>query len=498
MSFTESCDNFDTVNWGYEWNPPVALAGEWVFQLPASTLINIYAARKVQLGYGNYKLRFRTSGARNPGTNYLIFLYNETPHNELALNMIGNYGGNQIAVGVNRSGVSRDWTITSPIAWEDGAYHVLEFNYTANLLEVKLDGITVFTQNENPSAPFLPLPNMTLIIGANGNGTNNPFTFYVDEMDYTAQTEPPSTYILSVATLPVIGVPITIDGISYPSPFSAQVTTGPHSIAAPTSVTVGTSIYNFTTWSDGSTSPSRTMTISGNLSLTAVYLAPAAGSFFETCDTFDPSKWGIEYNAPIVAGGEWAFIFPVGVAKNIHAVSKAQLGYGNYKIKLRTSGPRVPGVNYYVFLYNESTNNELDIPEIYGDHPTNELSISTIRGSISDYWFFSSPINWEDGAIHTIEFNYFPGNITMLIDGTVVFNRNEDPTAPVYALPPMNLIIGGSGKGTNTQAWTLYITEINYTTEFQPPTPISPLSRVLPILAPILIGGVSLSISRRG
>jgi hypothetical protein len=144
-------------------------------------------------------------------------------------------------------------------------------------------------------------------------------------------------------------------------------------------------------------------------------------------------------------------------------------GYGHYKITFRTSGPRQPGVNYYAFLYNDQRSsggeyNELDIPEEYGGNGVKDMSISTMKASLTNsaYRFWKSAIDFEDGHTHTWEFNYLEKRLEFYVDGQLSFVWDDDPVTPHFANPPMYLIIGGGGSGTNTVPWTWYISQIEY------------------------------------
>jgi hypothetical protein len=189
----------------------------------------------------------------------------------------------------------------------------------------------------------------------------------------------------------------------------------------------------------------------------------------ETCDRWDRSKWIYEGNRPSVVNGTWIFQFPVGTEKLIHARSVALFGYGYYKITFRTSGPRQPSVNYYMFLYLDQTAsggpfNELDIPELFGSMGSYQMSISTYKGADANnaYRYWQSAINYEDGLTHTWEFNYLEKHIEFYVDGQLSFTWDDDPAAPKFANPPMYLIIGGRGSGTNTVPWTWYVSQIEY------------------------------------
>jgi hypothetical protein len=189
----------------------------------------------------------------------------------------------------------------------------------------------------------------------------------------------------------------------------------------------------------------------------------------ETCDGWDSSKWVYEGNRPSVVNGTWIFQFPAGTEKLIHARSVALFGYGHYKITFRTSGPRQPDIDYYVFLYNDQTGsggpyNELDIPELFGSHTSTTMSISTYRDSITNnvYQYWQSTINFEDGQAHTWEFNYLEKRLEFYVDGQFSFAWDDDPVTPHFANPPMYIIIGGRGSGTNTVPWMWYISQIEY------------------------------------
>ncbi len=188
--------------------------------------------------------------------------------------------------------------------------------------------------------------------------------------------------------------------------------------------------------------------------------------FIETCDTFNPKVWTYQWNPPTVANGEWVFSFPDYSNKSIVACSVAWFGYGTYDITFRTSGPRVPGVGYSVFLYLDTNTsyNELDIPELFGSLSSYQLSISTFRSTISNtgYRYWNSTINFEDGKTHTWSFKYQPNRIDFYIDNKLSYTWIDSSTAPIFALPPMHLLLGAYGKGTNTTPWTWYVSRIEY------------------------------------
>jgi hypothetical protein len=67
-------------------------------------------------------------------------------------------------------------------------------------------------------------------------------------------------------------VPFTLDGAGgYGTTYTALLPVGEYSISMPTPFSVGTGVLEFTSWSDGSRSPSRTFTLDKRLILVATY-----------------------------------------------------------------------------------------------------------------------------------------------------------------------------------------------------------------------------------
>ena len=82
---------------------------------------------------------------------------------------------------------------------------------------------------------------------------------------------PPPTYTLLVNSSPITEVPVTIDGASHTTPYSAALTEGSHTITVPPTVTIAQTTYNFVRWEDGSTNPKRTINLTKDMTLTAYY-----------------------------------------------------------------------------------------------------------------------------------------------------------------------------------------------------------------------------------
>ncbi len=67
------------------------------------------------------------------------------------------------------------------------------------------------------------------------------------------------------------GIEISIDGDQYTAPYTAELETDNYSVSVPAEVDLGGKSYEFKKWSDGSTSTSRTISLTGDISLTAEY-----------------------------------------------------------------------------------------------------------------------------------------------------------------------------------------------------------------------------------
>jgi hypothetical protein len=82
---------------------------------------------------------------------------------------------------------------------------------------------------------------------------------------------PPETYILSVDSSPVSGVTVTVDGVVHETLFEAELVEGGHTVVVPDEVTVKGVDYTFTVWADGSADLERTVYLSADTDLEALY-----------------------------------------------------------------------------------------------------------------------------------------------------------------------------------------------------------------------------------
>jgi hypothetical protein len=81
----------------------------------------------------------------------------------------------------------------------------------------------------------------------------------------------PTTYELTVNSIPVSGLSYTVDVQSAVTGTPITLNSGSHTVTMPSLITVGADSYNFAHWEDSSTNPIRTINLQSNTVLTATY-----------------------------------------------------------------------------------------------------------------------------------------------------------------------------------------------------------------------------------
>jgi len=191
--FIETCDRWDSSKWFYEQNRPSVVNGTWIFQFPVGIEKLIHARSIAFFGYGHYKITFRTSGPRQLGINYYIFLFNDQtasggPYNELDIpELFGGQTSTTMSISTLKESKTnnayRYWQ--SAINFEDGLTHTWQFNYLQKRLEFYVDGQLSFTWDDDPTTPKFANPPMYLIIGGSSSGTNKvSWTWYIHQIEY--------------------------------------------------------------------------------------------------------------------------------------------------------------------------------------------------------------------------------------------------------------------------------------------------------------------------
>jgi len=80
----------------------------------------------------------------------------------------------------------------------------------------------------------------------------------------------PSSATLSISCN-LSGFNVTVNGAAKAVPYSEALPTGSYVIVAPSNLIVGSDTYNFTSWGDGPTTPTRTIALAADTSLSLLY-----------------------------------------------------------------------------------------------------------------------------------------------------------------------------------------------------------------------------------
>lgn len=137
------------------------------------------------------------------------------------------------------------------------------------------------------------------------NGTTviaNPLTIVIsqDIVLVAVYTSVTPNHILNIGSnINGVGFTINIGGtiVSYVTPFSGTLEEGTYEITMPNSVMVGSTIYSFSQWENGSTNPVRTVSLTSDTTVTATYATVPPGSMY--IDT-TPVKGSVYVNGSLI------------------------------------------------------------------------------------------------------------------------------------------------------------------------------------------------------
>jgi hypothetical protein len=142
-------------------------------------------------------------------------------------------------------------------------------------------------------------------------------------------TPPPTTFNLVVTSTPVTAVPVSVDTIQYTTPtLPLTLQEGTHIIVVPSNVLVGSDIYNFKQWEDGSTNPTRTINLTSDLTITCTYQLqappPPAKGFLEIHAFLDSQEIVAPYEIVGITSG--------------NTPAQIEVNVGNYTVNVTYQG----------------------------------------------------------------------------------------------------------------------------------------------------------------
>jgi len=188
--------------------------------------------------------------------------------------------------------------------------------YTLTIDSTPITGVSFSLDGVSKTTPFseiLPAGSYTVEMPSvwEAFGTEYTFVNWTDgpidptrvigltsSMSLTANYAVSAEYTLEIDSTPITGVSFSLDGVSKTTPFSEILPAGIHTIVMPAEWTVVETAYDFLAWTDGPTDPERTISLTNDMSLTAIYMVAAVKYTLEVNSTALDSTAieGIDFN----------------------------------------------------------------------------------------------------------------------------------------------------------------------------------------------------------
>jgi hypothetical protein len=211
-------------------------------------------------------------------------------------------------------------TVTAGGAYDDNAAEIETYKrWWAELLNKNI-GISVYTYGRPNVMGFRVQQDTFFQCPPNNQGA----AF----RDIGLAPPPPMQYTLSVYSTPITGIPFTLNGTTKVTPYSASLDQGTYALAMPSNLLVGSDTYNFQQWDDLSTNPSKTISLTADMAVTALYqlvVPPPAKAYLEIHAFLD--------SVEVVADG-----LIVETGTTFQTPSTIEVDSGTYTIRLTTGG----------------------------------------------------------------------------------------------------------------------------------------------------------------
>ncbi len=144
--------------------------------------------------------------------------------------------------------------------------------------------------------------------------TKSPWVYHMGPQDKLAEQViktwyAPVPHTLVITSSPIIGVPVTVDGVQYTTPTQPlTLLEGTHTVIVPSNfMPVDPMMYNFKYWEDGSTNPTRSIDLTADLTISCTYELkpppPPAKGYLELHAFLDSQELVVQYEIVGVASG---------------------------------------------------------------------------------------------------------------------------------------------------------------------------------------------------
>ena len=217
------------------------------------------------------------------------------------------------------------------------------------------------------------------------------------DMTLTAYYEyAPVTHKLTVNSDPITGVEFTIDGVAHVTPWTGDLAEGSYTVVMPTTWTTTTGdVYNFDHWEDMSTEPTRTISLTADVTITAYYVLA-------------PKYWTLTVNSEPISGIE----FTIDLA--IHATPWSDnLLEGTYTIVM----PSEWTVDTDVYNFDQWEDGSTD--------PTRTISLTEDITITATYKLYVPHYGWIDGHVTDAETGEALAGATVTANGVSILTDVE-------------------------------------------------------------------------
>ncbi|MEM1551573.1 MAG: carboxypeptidase regulatory-like domain-containing protein [Candidatus Bathyarchaeia archaeon] len=213
-------------------------------------------------------------------------------------------------------------------------------------VSITLNGYTTFSDEHGNYSITVPSSTYTLTASKEGYQTYTTQVNLYPPDAYTLNVtlaRPPPKFLLTVTSTPIEGVPLQINGMQAATPCTVELEQGTYTITISPEVTVNTKVYRFKQWSDGETSPTRTIYLTSDLTLEAIYEEapppppPPPPPTYTLTITVNNPEWGTtDSNYP-----PGSYQFPEGATVTVTAIPYEGYRFVNWNLngETRTENP---------------------------------------------------------------------------------------------------------------------------------------------------------------